>query len=94
MPTSTVRSIWTISTALFVDKTVEDTKGHFPVLYEQLKRYSIIFKAAYGFTFLDEHLSTLTLIFLETYFKKPDRFQKQKTDHCYDQHNFERISSF
>ena len=43
----------------FVDKTVEDTKGHFPVLYEQLKRYSIIFKAAYGFTFLDEHLSCL-----------------------------------
>lgn len=78
----------------FVDKTVEDTKGHFPVLYEQLKRYSIIFKAAYGFTFLDEHLSTLTLIFQKHILRNQTVSRNRKRIIVMTSINFERISFF
>ena len=78
----------------FVDKTVEDTKGHFPVLYEQLKRYSIIFKAAYGFTFLDEHLSTLTLIFQKHILRNQTVSRNRKRIIVMTSINFERVSFF
>lgn len=78
----------------FVDKTVENTAGKFPVLYEQIRRYGIYFQAAYNFSLLDEHLSTLTLIVEKYIIKNRTVDQKRKRIVIMTSINFERIGFF
>ncbi len=78
----------------FVDKTVEDTKGQFPALYNLIQQYSFIFKNAYDFIFLDEHLSTLTLIFQKHILKNQTVSKRKKRIVIMTSINFERVSFF
>lgn len=78
----------------FVDKTVENTAGKFPVLYEQIRRYGIYFQAAYNFSLLDEHLSTLTLMVEKHIIKNRTADRRRKRIIIMTSINFERISFF
>lgn len=78
----------------FVDKTVENTAGKFPVLYEQIRRYGIYFQAAYNFSLLDEHLSTLTLMVEKHIIKNRIAERRRKRIIIMTSINFERISFF
>ena len=78
----------------FVDKTVEDTKGHFLELYETIHRYLVIFKASFYFNFMDEHISTLTLIFQKHILRNQIVENSHKRIVVVTSINFERTSFF
>ena len=78
----------------FVDNTVENTAQKFPVLYELIRRYGVYFQAAYNFSLLDEHLSTLTLIVEKYIIKNRTADQRRKRIVIMTSINFERIAYF
>lgn len=78
----------------FVDKTVEDTKGQFLNLYQIIQRYSIYFKASFHFSFMDEHLSTLTLLIQKHILRNRIIDHQRKKIVIMTSINFERVSFF
>lgn len=78
----------------FVDKTVEYTKEQFPKLYEHIGRYGIYFKASFNFSFMDEHLSTLTLMVQKHVLRNRIIDRHKKKIVIVTSINFERVSFF
>ncbi len=78
----------------FVDKTVENTKGEFSELYEIIQRFSVLFKAAYNFSFVDEHISTLTLLVQKHILRNQVVDRNRKKIVIVTSINFERVSFF
>lgn len=78
----------------FVDKTVENTREEFLKLYQTIERYSVYFKAAYNFTFVDEHLSTLTLLVQKHILRNCLVDKNRKKVVIVTSINFERVSFF
>lgn len=78
----------------FVDKTVENTKEEFSELYETILRYSLLFQASYNFTFMDEHLSTLTLLIEKHILRNRLVDKNRRRVVIVTSINFERISFF
>lgn len=78
----------------FVDKTVENTRGQFSFLYQLLDRYQVLFAAAYQFHFMDEHLSTLTLLLQKHILRNQLVTADSREIVIVTSINFERISFF
>lgn len=78
----------------FVDKTVENTKEQFAHLYETIQKYSILFKASFNFDFMEEHVSTLTLLFQKHILRNQIITHKRKRIVIVTSINSERISFF
>lgn len=78
----------------FVDKTVEYTKEQFPDLYETISRYGVYFKASFNFSFVDEHLSTLTLLVQKHILRNRIIDRRRKKIAVMTSINFERVSFF
>lgn len=78
----------------FVDKTVENTREQFSGLYEIIERYGIYFKASFNFTFMDEHLSTLTLLIQKHILRNDIVDRRCKKIVIMTSINFERVSFF
>ncbi len=78
----------------FVDKTVENTREQFSDLYETIGKYEVYFKASYNFSFLDEHLSTLTLLVQKHILRNRTVNRHYKKVVVMTSINFERVSFF
>lgn len=78
----------------FVDKTVEYTKEQFFDLYETICRYGVYFKASFNFPFVDEHLSTLTLLVQKHILRNRIIDRSHKKIIVMTSINFERVSFF
>lgn len=78
----------------FVDKTVENTKGQFPELYQVIEKYGVYFKATFDFAFMDEHISTLTLLVQKHVIRSQIVNRQRKKIVVITSINFERISFF
>lgn len=78
----------------FVDKTVENTKEQFSYLYETIRKYEVYFKASYNFSFMDEHVSTLTLLVQKHILRNRTITRHYKKIVVMTSINFERVSFF
>ncbi|WP_367568440.1 helix-turn-helix domain-containing protein [Lacrimispora sp.] len=78
----------------FVDKTVENTREQFSDLYETIRKYEVYFKAAYNFSFMDEHLSTLTVLVQKHILRNRTVSRHHKKIVVMTSINFERVSFF
>lgn len=78
----------------FVDKTVENTREHFPFLYELIQRYLVYFDAAFHFRAMDEHICTLTLLVQKHILRSQTVGQPPRKIVIITSINFERISYF
>lgn len=78
----------------FVDKTVEDTDEQFPILYGLIEKYLVYFKAAFHFRFMDEHISTLTLLVQKHIIRNQVAERERKRIVIMTSINFERVSFF
>ncbi len=78
----------------FVDKTVENTKEQFSDLYDTVRKYEVYFKASYNFSFMDEHLSTLTLMVQKHILRNRTINRQYKKIVVMTSINFERVSFF
>lgn len=78
----------------FVDKTVENTKGQFLSLYQLVEKYGIYFKASCDFSFMDEHVSTLTLLVQKHILRSQIVSRQRKRIVVMTSINFERVSFF
>ncbi|MCI8516007.1 MAG: hypothetical protein HFG75_03890 [Hungatella sp.] len=78
----------------FVDKTVENTRGQFPGLYQTIEKYAVLFKAAYNFNFAEEHTSTLTLLIQKHILRNQTITGEHKKVVIVTSINFERVSFF
>lgn len=78
----------------FVDKTVENTKEQFLGLYHLIQKYGVYFKAAFNFSFVDEHLSTLTLLVQKHILRNRIVDRQRKKIVVVTSINFERVSFF
>ena len=78
----------------FVDKTVENTRGQFPALYQTIEKYAVLFKAAYNFDFAEEHTSTLTLLIQKHVLRNQTVSGGHKKVVVVTSINFERVSFF
>lgn len=78
----------------FVDKTVENTREQFSDLYAIIHQYLVIYKASYNFRFIDEHISTLTLILQKHILRNQIVSRSHRRVVIVTSINFERISFF
>ncbi len=78
----------------FVDKTVENTRGQFQELYQTIQKYGVYFKASFNFTFMDEHISTLTLLVQKHILRNRIVDRRRKKIVVMTSINFERVSFF
>lgn len=78
----------------FVDKTVENTREQFLNLYQIIQKYGVYFKAAYNFSFMDEHFSTLTLLVQKHVLRNRIVDRHRKKIVVVTSINFERVSFF
>ena len=78
----------------FVDKTVENTREQFLPLYQIIQKYGVYFKASFNFTFMDEHISTLTLLVQKHILRNQIIDQKRRRIVVMTSISFERVSFF
>lgn len=78
----------------FVDKTVENTKEQFSDLYQIIQKYGIFFKAYFNFSFMDEHVSTLTLLVQKHILRNHIVDKQKKKIVIVTSISFERVSFF
>lgn len=78
----------------FVDKTVENTREQFADLYGIIHKHLVMFKASYNFHFMDEHISTLTLLLQKHILRNQIVSRSYKRIVIVTSINFERISFF
>lgn len=78
----------------FVDKTVENTRGQFQELYQTIQKYGVYFKASFNFSFMDEHISTLTLLVQKHILRNRIVDRRRRKIVIVTSINFERVSFF